>query len=151
MRLATTKVQLPKKTPAFLGTHVLGAYQFKNPAGGNPISFLLVSKDREPRLRGFVGESEGYFFISDEVPEEYRPYFVYHEHLEFTAFKGEMGRCLAALKCELGLVPEYLQTEYLVYRRDFFEHLLTFLRLPENDTPAEFLAEIQASFDYLNE
>lgn len=165
MKIEVTETQLPEQVPMSLETHVLGAYQFSNPEGGAPISFLLVSKNLESRLPGFTEQTEGtlsiseeipeeydlYFTISEEVPEKYRPYFIYHEFLEFTEFRGQPGRCRQALMRELALVPECEKAKYIAYRRNFFGQLLTFLRLQENTIPAEFLAEIEASFKFLDE
>ncbi len=106
-----------------------------------------MKKELEPALPGFIGQFEGHFFISEEVPSEYRELQLIHEIIEFTELVDQPGRCLQALKTELKLTPEDIRDEYLKYRKDFFERLIAYHT--KRGASQEFIEEIKASYKLL--
>jgi ubiquinone/menaquinone biosynthesis C-methylase UbiE len=114
---------------------------------GETYKYTVLKKELEPALAGFIGQFEGHFFISEEVPNEYRELQLIHEIIEFTELTDQPGRCLQALKRELELIPDNIKSEYLKYRKDFFKRLITYHT--ERDTNQEFIKEIRASYKLL--
>jgi len=114
---------------------------------GRQVTYTVLKKGLEPRLLGFLGQSEGNFFISEEVPEAYVEPQLIHEIIEFTELVGEKGRCLESLKRELETVPDEIKVDYIKYRLDFFARLIEFYKESEDE---DFKTEIQASHDHLS-
>jgi len=114
---------------------------------GETYKYTILKKELEPALAGFIGQFEGHFFISEEVPNEYRELQLIHEIIEFTELTDQPGRCLQALKRELELIPDNIKSEYLKYRKDFFKRLIAYHT--ERETNQEFIKEISASYRLL--
>lgn len=113
------------------------------------VPFLVVKRELEPKLSGFVSYNNGLPFISEEVPPDYRAYFILHELIEFEELDGVQGRCLEALKRELTFVPAEIRGAYAVYRQKFFQALVAYYARPKDGVSEEFCAEIAASLRYL--
>ena len=137
--------------PPWLRCHILEVCQLKSPIDGALVPFIVVSKDLEPRLPGFVGCVSGLPFISEEVPPEFREHAVNHELIEFIVLGRRPGSCLEALTRELNLVPADLVAKYIDYRRAFFERLVAYHSDPARNATPEFLGEITASLRHLKE
>ena len=121
----------------------LGTVEFE----GSLYTYTIVNKNLEPRLPGFLGFPGGeHLFISEEVPVDYRDPQLIHEIIEFTQLQGVEGRCLKALKIELGLIPEEIKDEYVSYRTNFFRTLVDYYRESEDE---DFKSEIQGSLEFL--
>ena len=97
--------------------------------------------------RYFIGYNQGRPFISEEVPEEFRPYMVIHELAEFEVLKGQTDSCLNALKTELGRVPCRHILAYLPFRRNVFSELIIYLE--KNQPKSPLLAEVRKSLNHL--
>lgn len=115
---------------------------------GEKFPYSIFKKEAKLELPGFLGHVEGHrhFFISEEVPENFKKYQLIHEVIEYTELNGKIGRCVEALNQEIALVPEDIKQEYLKYRRDFFARLVEYYKNYEDE---EFKAEIQKSFEFL--
>lgn len=114
---------------------------------GNVHMYHILSRELEPRLPGFLGFPNGeVLFLSEDVPESYRPYVLAHEVREFTVHKDSLGRCKTSLLLELADVPPLLLPEYLRYRLDFFRRLVAYYAASDKEA---FKAEIAMSLAYL--
>jgi len=110
-------------------------------------AYLILSKDFEPNLPGFLGYPEQKeLIISEEVPKAFRKFMLIHEIIEFTDLAGKQGRCLEALKIELKLVPKKIWRDYLRYRKNFFRVLIEYSQKHPDE---EFKHEIKKSYEYL--
>ena len=126
--------------------------------GSRKFSYFVLPQALEPKLLDFVfrctGKPEdGYIFgISDKVREDFRPYAVAHEVIEFTEIGIDRhNRCLTALEQELSLVPDNLKREYIEMRHRFFRNLVVYASgKPESFTP-EDNAEFRQSLGRLEE
>lgn len=110
-------------------------------------TYLILSKDFEPNLPGFLGYPEQKeLIISEEVPKAFRKFMLIHEIIEFTDLAGRQDRCVNALKIELKLVPKKIKAQYVQYRKNFFRVLIEYSqRYPDE----EFKHEIKKSYEYL--
>lgn len=133
--------------PVWLRNHVLevNVIVFE----GDHLPYLIVSKELEARLPGFVASTGDLFFISEEVPVPFRKFFLIHEIIEFRKHNDEQGRCKCALLAELALVPEEMRESYVIYRREFFRRLVSYYEDLSNGGTAEFLGEVKASLAHL--
>jgi hypothetical protein len=133
--------------------------------GGREFSYFVVpisiipeptQKKLQEKLPDFVmrltGEGEGYVLgISDSVREEFRPYAVLHEYIEFMEIGIDTpGRCLQALEEELMLVPEGIKDEYLQMRKGFFGRLIDYCSGEADYTPQD-IEEMRHSHSRLEE
>lgn len=118
-------------------------------------SYEVISRDFEPRLPNFVGiidAEKHYYFISEEVPAEFRHAVIAHEEICTRGKKDRFGNvrtghCLEALSAEIKLIPEANQPEYIRMRRKFFDDLVDFSK---NSKDAHFLEEIRSCQDFLH-
>jgi hypothetical protein len=78
--------------------------------------------------RWFIGYNNGRPFVSDEVPEGFMNYMVFHELQEFEKMPGGEDRCLTTLIEELKRVPEQELKEYVPFRREVFRSLVGYLQ-----------------------
>ncbi|MEX2410611.1 MAG: hypothetical protein WD607_04440 [Candidatus Paceibacterota bacterium] len=111
----------------------------------NVITYSVLKKETMNFL-GFLGLQEGYFYISEEVPEEFMEPQIIHEFIEFNELKGQRRRCLESLKRELSIVPEDIKKSYIEYRKDFFKRLTEFF---EDSDHEDFKEEIGMSYSFL--
>ena len=134
-----------KDTPKWLKRHVVGkgVLEFDD----KTYTYFIVSRLLEPNLPGFVGFPGGKtLFISEEVPEEFRPYMLWHEIQEQAESPSQMGKCLITLVGELDRVPSEMKQRYIDYRRRFFQNFAAYL---QNSEDQSFRAEIGASLVHL--
>lgn len=96
------------------------------------------------------------FGVSEEVPEEFRPYCVVHEIIEFLHLGIERkGRCALAAAQEYRLVVEsgkFSATqlmEYATLRRNFFRDLIQFVEGTSSYTPDD-ITEFKCSLNYFD-
>jgi hypothetical protein len=100
--------------------------------GNRRFSYFVLPQSLEPELPDFVyrctGTSGKYVFgISDSVREDFRPYPIVHEFIEFTEIGINVkNRCVRALEKELELVPGDIMPEYVSMRRNFFRNLISY-------------------------
>ena len=94
---------------------------------------------------GFLNKE--HLFISEAIPEAYRPYVLRHEMREFLLLDGQPGRCRASLVLELSEVPWPIYDGYLAFRNRFFSELIAYYA----GNPPDFMAELHGSLDYLRE
>ena len=94
---------------------------------------------------GFLNKE--HLFISEAIPETYRPYVLRHELREFLLLEGQPGRCRASLVAELSEVPWPIYDEYVAFRDRFFSELISYYA----GNPPNFMAELHGSLDYLRE
>lgn len=113
---------------------------------GRQFPVRILKKELEPNLPGFVGLVNGCLIISEEVPEEFHPFFFCHEILCNLDYKDQPGRCERALAKELALVPSELRQRYLAYRTAFFEKLVAYYATSADE---RFKAEIARSYNLL--
>lgn len=117
--------------------------------------YAILDRELNPDLPGFLGclpyGDKQFFFLSEDVPKEFREFQLVHEIMEFTEFGRDVpGSCLKALMHELALVPEYMLKNYLPYRRDFFRSLVRYREMfPESWST--FDDNIKESLFYLEE
>lgn len=139
--------------PKFIASKMVG--EEKVVFRGTEYPYAILVREVNPYLPGFLGcfpdGDKQYFFISEEVPQEFREFQLVHEILEFTELGRDVpGSCLKALMHELALVPEYMLKNYLPYRRDFFRNLVRYREMfPENRST--FDDNIKESLFYLEE
>jgi hypothetical protein len=120
---------------------------------GEMVPYAVLSREINRDLPGFVGcfkqEGESFFFISEDVPVEFRSPQVVHEVMEFKELGERPGSCLQSLMFELELLPEELREEYIPFRREFFRRLLPYCATHAQWYPAQRLRDFQESLDYL--
>ena len=124
---------------------------------GRIFSYFVLPQSLEPRLPHFVfratgDEKDGYVFgIADSVPEEFRPYAVLHELVEFTEIGIDTeGRCRGALDIELSLVPDRIKRDYINMKREFFSDLINYCQDKPGYTD-EDIKEFRRSLSRLEE
>lgn len=113
---------------------------------GRVFPVRILRRELEPNLPGFVGLINGVLIISEDVPEEYHPFFFCHEILCNLDYQGQPGRCVRAVVKELALVPVELKQQYLAYRTAFFERVTAYYA---NSPDRAFRSEIAGSHRYL--
>lgn len=131
---------------------------------GKPYPYTICRREMQATIRFFVGFADKqHLFISDEVPESDRPFYLAHEVREFTdpKLKGKEGRCLEVLKRELGEVPGDLRPEYIQRRTEMYQNLFIYFSglADQEDEPdrekiklySEMRDEVKKSLDYLHE
>lgn len=111
-----------------------------------------------PYVVGFkLADGSENLFISEDVPEQYRPFIISHEIREERKFFNlpEEERCRVALEDELSSVknsmPERYQ-EYLAQRMAFFDSLAALYEQPRQakEKSPQFIQGIRASRDVLH-
>src|SRR3989338_1592311 len=131
--------------PDWLRKHVVGVNIISIQRPSFPyIPFLIVSK-KLSELTGFVSYNNGLAFISEEVPKDFREFFILHEFIEFEELKGVQGACLESLKRELHLVPPDKQKNYINYRKVFFQLLVGYYKERAGTVTPQFRSEIESS------
>lgn len=117
---------------------------------GKEYVYHVLDRSLEPRLPGFLGFSGGeHLFISEEVPEDFRPYMLTHEIREFTTLAGLPGRCCVALTFELAEVPPEIYVVYLSYRLQFFRNLVAYYVESDDPKVSDLKGEIARSLQYI--
>lgn len=113
---------------------------------------LKYVAEHHGKLNFMIGRPEpNIFYISENVREEYRNYFLYHEYYEFDLLPANStNKCPTAMKRELEIIPENIKANYIKFRYEFFVNLHQFLTYLESST-AEFLNEMQDSINILQE
>lgn len=138
------------KIPAFISENTVGTrtviYKWK------PIVYSILKKELVPTLKWFLWQKDLNFFISEDVPENFRDPQILHEIIEFTELKWKKWRCLESLKRELFLLDKSISQEYLKYRIDFFKSLIQY----HKNTPSsewfdadDLREEINKTYEYL--
>ena len=126
--------------------------------GNRKFSYFVLPQALEPKLPDFVFRCTGkpedgcIFGVSDSVREDFRPYAVAHEIIEFTEVGiDSRNRCLTALEQELSLVPDDLRDEYIGMRFRFFRNLVGYAAgKPDSFTPDD-IGEFRQSLGRLEE
>lgn len=119
---------------------------------GERCHYDVINANFEPRLPNFVGAvdaTRGTYFISEDVPEEYRPIMIAHEHrCAHHAAAGQVGCCEHALKEELVFAVErgVNLPAYIGFRLGCFDALLAFYAKSPNK---RFVQELTRSRDHL--
>jgi len=114
---------------------------------GEQREYDVVDRNLKGAPRYFIAYHEGRPFISDEVPQNYRPPMVFHELTEFEKLVGTDSPCLNSLKAELKIVPEESRERYIKFRRAVFRELIEYLEC--NTQNREFISEVRKSLNYL--
>jgi len=122
-----------------IDTKMIGFYGVARP-------YDIMSRNVTPSPRYFVSYGNGRPFISDEVPEKYRGYMIFHELAEFEFLKGN-NRCLNALQIELSRVPKEEVIEYARFRRETFQSLVDFLE--KHEPSSKLIPEVRKSLNHL--
>jgi hypothetical protein len=114
---------------------------------GMPRVYDVVDKNLDiPCPKYFISYNQGNPFISEEVPQKFRKYMIYHELYEFEKFDPkEEDSCLESLRKELAKVPYYNLQEHVNFRKDTFRHLIEFVREYDKDS----FKKINRSLNYL--
>lgn len=120
---------------------------------GEEYRYAIMGRDACSDMPGFIGclseEGKNFFFVSEDVPEEFREFQLAHEIVEMTELGRDVpGSCLGALMQELAIVPQHMLKNYLPYRRDFFRRLV---RYHEKISGSVFRSNISDSLFYLEE
>lgn len=69
------------------------------------------------------------FYISENVPNRFRKYMMYHEYYEYKILAPDTSdRCLDALKKELSMIPNKIYISYVRFRAAQFANLADFNR-----------------------
>jgi len=112
--------------------------------GGRKIKFFVLPASLNKGLPDFAlavvtdDRSHYVFGVSESVPEPFRKYWAFHEHVEYLEELEGPDRCVRTLEQELRLVPEDLKPEYLRRRLAFFRSLADYaLSKPEDFTPEQ--------------
>ena len=116
--------------------------------GAEMIHFAIVDASLEPKLPNFVGRLEdNYYFLSEEIPTEYRKPILTHE-VNCFALKacGRHNHCIVATEEELRHVSQEIRQDYLALRRTFFRNLA---RMYESQPTSSFYLQICSTRDYL--
>lgn len=103
------------------------------------------------RMTGKNKEDSAIYGIADSVREDFRPYAVAHEVIEFSQIGVDVeGRCVKALEKEISLVPEDIKGEYLAMRKEFFDRLIPYASSDPSYTK-EDVHEFRGSLEKLDE
>jgi hypothetical protein len=110
--------------------------------GGRSFQYFVLSNSLTT-LKNFAFRATGNCLeyvlgVSEDVPSEFRSYWMLHEYAEYVEGK----RCIEALEEELNLVPEGIRNDYLSLRRRFFIDLVEYCKESgqyDNDVIAEFV------------
>lgn len=106
----------------------------------------VLDKDLDSCPKFFISYNKGRPFISEEVPKEFRRHMVFHELYEFEVLDPtKEDSCLIALKEELSRVPKTDLTEYIRFKTQVFQELITFSEKHDKS----LLKKINKSLDYL--
>lgn len=106
---------------------------------GKEITFFLVRQSGMPYLPWFLGyeilpSGERFVFLSDAIPEEFRPFMAWHEATCTAREHPEYEyACYAVMEHEFMLAGSHLTTEglydkYVVERTRHFELLVEYMR-----------------------
>ncbi|MFZ2188869.1 MAG: hypothetical protein WAV73_04875 [Candidatus Moraniibacteriota bacterium] len=124
------------------------------PLDGLMIPYAVLSRAVNKDLVGFIGcfkyEDDQHYFISEDVPTEFREPQILHELNEIHELKEEPGSCLKSLLFELRFVGSDIREKYLAYRRDFFRRLVHYCAERPEWYSEQRRADFQESLDYLN-
>lgn len=129
--------------------------------GGKPHPYTICKKEMNSNVPYFVGFfNKEHLFISEEVPESDREFYLRHEIVEFTdpEFIDQPGRCVRGVERELIEVPEEQREEYVARRIKMFEGLVIQLteelsKLKDGDIILKLsglLGEVTKSLNFLN-
>lgn len=125
--------------------------------GNKDLSFFVLAPELNPDLKNFafacVGDplGEKVIGVSAEVPEQFQPYWAFHEATEYVDIGEEVkGRCLMALNRELNVLPVEFKPIYLHVRAQFFRDLVKYAKARPEKYSAEHVAEFEASRDALS-
>lgn len=136
--------------PDWAINHFVGSFEVR--FDGVHYGYAVLKVTLEPDLYNFVGYTAGGFlFISEEVPEKYRAFVLRHELYESITVKDRCDKCLAALKWELDRIPKRMYDEYVVWRLEVFDSLVTYYTEGNGAVGADpkFVSRIKQSLDYL--
>ncbi len=141
---------LEDKRPKWALSYIKG-YQYVE-HDGLMFSYAILKKDLEPNLPGFLGFYEGFLFISEDVPYQFRAPQLLHEIWEFTRYAKIKGSCAKATKQELEYaknnMKQYLYLSYLRYRIVFFKRLIKYYkRQNESFDTSEFSCSLKVLRD----
>ncbi|PIN94464.1 hypothetical protein COU53_03545 [Candidatus Pacearchaeota archaeon CG10_big_fil_rev_8_21_14_0_10_30_48] len=101
----------------------------------------------QPAPRYFISYRQGIPFISDEVPRDYMHPMILHKLTEFELLQEENDKCLKALKVELKSLNEEQLKEYIPFRTEVFQCLISYLEKHLPNSP--HLPEMKKSLSYL--
>ncbi len=106
---------------------------------GTRYAYDILPAGHEPNVPYFVGFPQGYLFISQQVPENFRKAFLAHE-VKCVEIRdaGIVPHCVCAFEQELKYVPSDIAV-YLSMRKTMFDALISYYK--ETGSP-EFIAEI---------
>ena len=100
-----------------------------------------------PAPQYWISYNAGKVFVSDEVPEQFRPFMVMHELYEFETYKGRPFQCVRALLKEMQLVSDDQFPAYVRFRKDVFSNLVGFLE--RHEPTSSFLPHAKESLGLL--
>lgn len=107
--------------PTFLD-HVVKTGTYDH--GRLPITYRVISKDYAPSYPFFAGCQEDMLFVSEEVPEQWRDYVLFHEATCMIDRRHQPGGCVRTTREEIELVPQADRLAYIEMRCQFYEALL---------------------------
>ena len=91
------------------------------------------------------------FGVSDSLPEAYRPYWAFHEFVEYVGEPESPERCVRALERELSIVPNEIKPEYLLRRLTFFQNLVRYASGKPDEYAPKQVNKFQKSLSRLEE
>jgi hypothetical protein len=107
------------------------------------LKYWIINKNMTDAPSLFVGICNDIYFISEEVPEIYRPYFIIHEEVCAFLRKNERDdHCLDALNFELTMIPKVVWDDNISFRLRFFQSLVAYREKYGED---DLLKEIRKS------
>jgi len=120
-------------------------------------SYFVIPQELNPDLPHFAyrmtgkNKDDGFIYgIADSVREDFRPYAVAHEVIEFSQIGIDVeGRCAMALEKEISLIPEDIKGEYLAMRREFFDRLIAYAS-SNNSYTKDDIREFRGSLEKLD-
>jgi len=106
---------------------------------GQQFQYVIIRQPPEaaPALcTGYVACNRGAYFVSADIPAEYREHVLRHEMYEFGILQNCAGACRRAFHYELAHVQlqDFQGSSYIFWRRDVLGQLYTWMRLH----PAEY-------------
>lgn len=125
--------------------------------GDLEFSYFVIPQELNPNLPDFVMRMTGknkedgaIYGIANSVREDFRPYAVAHEAIEFEEIGlDKKGRCAEAVRKELDLVPDKMKGDYIKMRTEFFRNLVLFSSATDGYTK-EDVDEFKGSFFQLS-
>lgn len=116
--------------------------------------YVLINQppaDMAPAFCVGRDEESGVYFISVDVPEEYRYFILAHEMFEFGHCGGARGSCRRALMYELSRIQPEDWLPYLIFRGAQLKQLLSWMTSHPQQYTLRQIADLSFNVQFIGE